>query len=187
MSRKFILSLAAVATLAGAALVSNNADAMVRSGRGSISVLRPIGHPNGHGNHWRFHEHRHFVHWHHHIWVRPVGYVSGVDDRRAARSVHLPDQELHAGRHGGVPGSVHQGNGEHSGRRLIRPGASRAGARQLRRPDLSGLPEGQPGSGRDQEELSPSPIRWPPPRKRGRPNSHVLDPTRADEMAGQKG
>ena len=79
MSRKLILSLAAVATLAGAALVSNNADAMVRSGRGSISVLRPIGQPNRPGNHWRLHEHRHFVHWHNHIWVRPVGYVSGVE------------------------------------------------------------------------------------------------------------
>jgi hypothetical protein len=74
MSRKLILSLAAVATLAGAALISNNADAMVRSGRGSISVLRPIGQPSRPGNHWRIHEHRHFVHWHNHIWVRPVGY-----------------------------------------------------------------------------------------------------------------
>ena len=33
MSRKIILSLAAVATLAGAALMSNSADAMMRSGR----------------------------------------------------------------------------------------------------------------------------------------------------------
>ena len=80
MSRKIILALAAVATLAGAALVSNNADAMVRGSRGSISVLRPIGNPGRPGNHWRFHEHRHFVHWHNHIWVHPVGYVvRGVD------------------------------------------------------------------------------------------------------------
>ncbi len=75
MSRKFILSLAAIATLAGAALTSSNADAMIRGISGN--------HPNGHPNireriHVRFHEHRHFVRWHNHIWVRPVGYVVGV-------------------------------------------------------------------------------------------------------------
>ncbi|MGH6665446.1 MAG: hypothetical protein ACREB2_11175 [Pseudolabrys sp.] len=81
MSRKIILALAAVATLAGAALSSSNADAMIRGGRGSISVMRPIGHPGTHRiGHWRFHEHRHFVRWHNHIWVRPVGYaVRAVD------------------------------------------------------------------------------------------------------------
>lgn len=75
MSRKIILALAAVATLAGAALSSSNADAMIIRGNG--------GHPNGHPHinvHWRFHEHRHFVRWHNHIWVRPVGYaVRAVD------------------------------------------------------------------------------------------------------------
>ncbi len=78
MSRKIILSLAAAATLAGAALVSNDADAMVRTSRtggGGHTTIRQIGH---HIDHWRFHEHRHFVRWHNHIWVRPVGYVEGV-------------------------------------------------------------------------------------------------------------
>src|SRR5579864_7094003 len=66
MSRKIILALAAVATLAGAALSSSIADAMIVRGNG--------GHP--HINiHWRYHQHRHFVRWHNHIWVRPVGYA----------------------------------------------------------------------------------------------------------------
>jgi hypothetical protein len=75
MSRKIILALAAVATLAGAALSSGNANAMVVR---RVGVGNP-GHP--HINvHWRFHEHRHFVRWHNHIWVRPVGYaVRGVE------------------------------------------------------------------------------------------------------------
>lgn len=61
MSRKIILALAAVATLAGTALVSGNADAMV--------LHRAGGNNPGH-----FH-YRHWVRWHKHIWVRPVGYV----------------------------------------------------------------------------------------------------------------
>lgn len=74
MFRKIILSLVAAATLAGAALSSGSADAM-------ISRRVNVGHPNGHINvHWRFHEHRHFVRWHNHFWVRPVGYaVRGVE------------------------------------------------------------------------------------------------------------
>jgi hypothetical protein len=68
MSRKIILALAAVATLAGTALVSGNADAMVlhRVGGGHP------GHPNGHPHiHW----HHHFVRWHMHdrVFVRRVG------------------------------------------------------------------------------------------------------------------
>ena len=78
MSRKIFLSLAAVATLAGAALVSNNADAMMMHGsRTGHAVLHPVGHP-GHEIGRRFREHRHFVRWHNHIWIRPVGYVEGV-------------------------------------------------------------------------------------------------------------
>ncbi|HEY1311810.1 MAG TPA: hypothetical protein VGF02_12740 [Pseudolabrys sp.] len=77
MSRKIILSLVAAATLAGAALSSGSADAMIVRGSGH-ATLRPIGHV-GHWN-WRFHEHRHFVRWHNHFWVRPVGYaVRGVE------------------------------------------------------------------------------------------------------------
>ena len=72
MSRKIILALAAVATLAGTALVSGNADAMVlhRVGGGNPGhpILHPIGHPH---IHW----HRHFVrwHWHDRVFVRRVG------------------------------------------------------------------------------------------------------------------
>jgi len=84
MSRKIILSLAAIATLAGAALVSNNADAMVRGDNGGHATSRSVGHPNGHPNggphtHRHSHDHRHFVRWHKHIWVRPVGYIAGVE------------------------------------------------------------------------------------------------------------
>jgi len=80
MSRKIILALAAAATLAGTALVSSNADAMVIRGGSHV----------GHGGHGttirisRIHDHphihwRHYVRWHRHIWVHPVGYVTGVD------------------------------------------------------------------------------------------------------------
>ena len=82
MSRKIILSLAAAATLAGAALMSSNADAMMHSsGRSGARTMGPVSHVGRIDHrigHWRFHEHRHFVRWHNHIWVRPVGYVEGV-------------------------------------------------------------------------------------------------------------
>jgi len=75
MSRKIILALAAVATLAGTALLSGNANAMMmpgghggHGGSPGHSFVR-IGHPHNH-----FH-YRHWVRWHKHIWVRPVGYV----------------------------------------------------------------------------------------------------------------
>ena len=85
MSRKIILSLAAVATIAGAALMSSNADAMMHNG--GHSNFRTIGHVGQVGHvgridrrigQRRIHEHRHFVRWHNHIWIRPVGYVEGV-------------------------------------------------------------------------------------------------------------
>src|SRR5215831_8873821 len=69
MSRKIILALAAVATLAGTALVSGHADAMVVHGQGGHPNGHPHGHPGGH------HHERHWVRWHNHIWVRPVGFV----------------------------------------------------------------------------------------------------------------
>jgi hypothetical protein len=85
MSRKIILSLAAVATLAGAALMSSNADAMVRNGGhsnfravGQVNHVGRVGRIDHRIGHWRIHEHRHFVRWHNHIWIRPVGYVEGV-------------------------------------------------------------------------------------------------------------
>ncbi len=70
MSRKIILSLAAAATLAGVALMSGNADAMVAK---RVNVGNPS-HPHI-TVHVREHEHRHFVRWHRHIWVHPVGYA----------------------------------------------------------------------------------------------------------------
>jgi hypothetical protein len=71
MSRKLILSLIAAATLAGAALTSGNADAMVRRIGGNPGTPHVHLYPHFH--------HTHFVRWHNHIWVRPVGYVRGVE------------------------------------------------------------------------------------------------------------
>jgi len=73
MSRKFILSLAAIATLASTAFVSGPADAMVsRGGRGGIRppIFRP--------NHPHFHAHVHLWRSHEHGYVRAVGYVEPV-------------------------------------------------------------------------------------------------------------
>ena len=75
MSRKLILSLAAIATLASASLVSASADAMVlRGGHGGPPVLHPIhpGHP-GHVHYWP-HYRPHFrpVFVHRYESVRPV-------------------------------------------------------------------------------------------------------------------
>jgi hypothetical protein len=70
MSRKLILSLAAIATVASAAFVSGSADAMVRGGRGGhVSIIR-VGHTHfrDHG-HWRFHERG---------YIRSVGYVQPI-------------------------------------------------------------------------------------------------------------
>jgi hypothetical protein len=71
MSRKLILALAAVATLAGTALVSGNANAMVLHRVGGNNPGHPVLHP-GHPGHFHY---RHWARWHKHIWVRPVGYV----------------------------------------------------------------------------------------------------------------
>jgi hypothetical protein len=77
MSRKVILSFAAVAMLAGTALASTSADAMVlrRVGAGhpGHAVLVPIGH-----RHLHFHDHLSWWRWHRHYIVRPVGYVTPV-------------------------------------------------------------------------------------------------------------
>jgi hypothetical protein len=77
MSRKLILSLAAVATLAGTALVSNNADAMVvHGGRGGghpvfIGHRVSVNHPHVHWRHW--------ARWHDHYIVGRVGLVTPVE------------------------------------------------------------------------------------------------------------
>jgi hypothetical protein len=75
MTRKFILSLA-VAALAGTALTTVNADAMVmmhggHGGHGTVVRIGRIGHPH---IHW----HRHFVRWHDRYIVRHVGLVTPV-------------------------------------------------------------------------------------------------------------
>jgi hypothetical protein len=73
MSRKLILSLAAIATLASTALVSGSADAMVSHGgrNGGHPPTIHIGHPHFHDHVrlWRFREHR---------FIRPVAYVRPV-------------------------------------------------------------------------------------------------------------
>ena len=104
MSRKMIFSLAAVATLAGAAFMSSNADAMMHNGgRSNFRTISHVDRIDRRIGHRRIHERRHFVRSHKHIWIRPVGYVEGITTVQP-RPVHLPDQRLHAGRPGGVPG-----------------------------------------------------------------------------------
>jgi hypothetical protein len=72
MSRKLILSLAAIATLASTAFVSGSADAMVaRGGRGGHPPVIHVGHPH-------FHDHVHLWRFHERGYVRPVGYVQPV-------------------------------------------------------------------------------------------------------------
>jgi len=77
MTRKFIFSFAAVAMLAGTALTSGNADAMVlrRIGGGHPGhpILVSIGH-----THLHFRDHVHYWRWHRHIVVHPVDYVTPV-------------------------------------------------------------------------------------------------------------
>ncbi len=71
-SRKLILSLAAVATLASTAFVSGSADAMVRGNvRGGHPPIIHVGHPH-------FHDHVHFWRLHERGYVRPVSYVQPV-------------------------------------------------------------------------------------------------------------
>ena len=76
-----------------------------------------------------------------------------------SRPLHLPVEGLNAGRHRGVQGSVHQGNGQRSDRR--RPDASKRAAEpvEFRRQDLPGL-----SGGKSTEPQRPS--RHPLRRKR---------------------
>ena len=81
MSRKFILGLAAVATLASTALVSGSADAAVQRGGGRISIRPPIHRlppPHFHGPH--FHDHVRFGRIYERGYVRPVGLVQTVTE-----------------------------------------------------------------------------------------------------------
>jgi hypothetical protein len=78
MSRKFILGLAAVATLASTALVSGSADAMVQHGNGGRINMRPPVHrlppPHFHGPRF-FHDHVRLHRFYERGYIRPVGFV----------------------------------------------------------------------------------------------------------------
>lgn len=73
MSRKLILSLAAVTTLAMAAIVSG--PALAHNGGGKNGGGHNGGHNGGHhvDNHW--HHNFHFRYAHDRLYVRPVGYA----------------------------------------------------------------------------------------------------------------
>ena len=77
MTRKLVLGLAAIATLASTALVSGSADAMVQRG-GRVSLRPPIHQlpPRFHGP--RFHEHVRIHRIYERGYVRPVGFVAPV-------------------------------------------------------------------------------------------------------------
>lgn len=74
MSRKFVLGLAALATLASTALVASSANAMIiRGGNGGHGPHYPPIHIVGHHPVPHFHHHWRYV-WRH-DYVRPVGYA----------------------------------------------------------------------------------------------------------------
>ena len=83
MSRKFILSLAAIVALASASLVAGSAEARVgHGGKGGHGAHGGNGHRPPHARPHRPH-HNHYVRRHHHwryVWrhghYRPVGYVA---------------------------------------------------------------------------------------------------------------
>jgi len=84
MSRKLILSLAAIGALASAMLVAGSASAMVARGNGGHGAHGGNGHRPPISRPHRPH-HNHHVHRHHHwryVWrhgyYRPVGYVAPV-------------------------------------------------------------------------------------------------------------
>jgi hypothetical protein len=80
MSRKFILGLAAVATLASTALVSGSADAMVQRGGGRVNIRPPVHRlppPHFHGPHFH-HDYVRLHRFYGHGYIRPVGYVAPV-------------------------------------------------------------------------------------------------------------
>ena len=160
MSRKIILSLAVVATLAGAALMSSNADAMMRNGgHSNFRAVGPVNHVGRVGRidhrigHWRIHEHRHFVRWHNHISIRPVGYVEGVTTVQPGPCTCLTKNYTQEGL------VVFQDLCTKEMASAPVDGSDQAQAEQgpvsYAGEDLSGLPEGQPAgrAGRDQEEL----------------------------------
>jgi hypothetical protein len=80
MSRKFILGLAAVATLATAALASGSADAAHGQRGGGHVNMRPPVHrlPPTHFRGPRHHDHVRIHRIYTHGYVRPVGYVAPV-------------------------------------------------------------------------------------------------------------
>ena len=172
MSRKFILTFAAAATIAVATLASQSADARGFGG-GSVSGAAvaaapaaagrrkrrffgggarkgPLHGPRGRpmipiftsGPPRRPGPHQGLGHGHHGTRYSAAG--AGLRSTewsrqrrpwlREARSVHLPDQELYAGRSRGVRGYLHQGIGQRPGRRQppTRPKCRRRRLRQWR-------------------------------------------------------
>jgi hypothetical protein len=73
MSRKLILSLAAVATLAMAAISSG--PAFAHNGNGHNGGHNNGGHNGQHANHQHWHHNFHFRYAHDRLYVRPVGYA----------------------------------------------------------------------------------------------------------------
>jgi hypothetical protein len=73
MSRKLILSLAAVATLATAAISSG--PAFAHNGNGHNGGHNNGGHNGQHANHQHWHHNFHFRYAHDRLYVRPVGYA----------------------------------------------------------------------------------------------------------------
>ena len=73
MSRKLIIGLAAIATLASTAIISSQADAMVLRGGGG-NPGHP-GHPSHPGGYPHFPHHIHFRYEHERLFVRPIGYA----------------------------------------------------------------------------------------------------------------
>ena len=72
MSRKLILSLAALGTLASVVLIAGSANAKAPHGNGNHPGM------HGHNHHQHQHQHAHFRHFHGRYYVRPVGYVARV-------------------------------------------------------------------------------------------------------------
>ncbi len=126
-----------------------------------IHPIHPIHPPIHVGWHWHDHHHGYRV-FRDGRWIvldEPIGDTAVVElgcrgARSRPRTVHVPDQELHAGRSRGVCRYLHQGSRHRAGRRQSRrryPGADLYG---LRRPHLSGLSD-RPPTGRAEELKKP--------------------------------
>jgi hypothetical protein len=155
MSRKSIISLAAIGTLALATVFSGAALAH-GGGHGGHG-----GGHGGHGGHMHGHIHwvhyRHFRHFHERIYVRPVTYAVRTVSPGPCTCLtkdYTPDGQV-------VFKDLCTKDGKRAGRRCCRPGAGRTEPEQFRRQDLSGLSEGQSASraGRAADKVTRSTVR----------------------------